>query len=65
MKTECSCRDGERCNLDEDGTLCPLMQATQDYWLKQWNAASPTERMTQMQADAELIDAGRGHLVAS
>ena len=63
-KRECACQSGERCDsIDEDGSYCPLMQAEADYWRQAWNNASPAERKTQTEIDAELIDAGRGHLV--
>lgn len=57
-------RDGQ-CDAN-DGEPCDACEAERDaerkYWLGRWKVASPAERDPEKYR-ADLIDAGRGHLV--
>jgi hypothetical protein len=65
-KIECNADLGHPCDAD-DGEPCPECRGEVAYWLGQFNATPASVRrldtMTKPELDAELIDAGRGHLV--
>lgn len=54
------CRDPE---TDEPCGQCQAAEANErDYWLAEYRALTPGERMTEEERNQELTDAGRGHL---
>jgi len=55
----CDANDGFPCNKCEAG-----LEAEAAYWLAQYRAAPASEKMSKEQYEAELHDAGRGHLIA-
>ncbi len=64
--TECMAQEnGEWCRDDDDGNPCPTCEAERNaeaaYWLGQWKAASPEEKLGREEFEAQLRDAGRSH----
>jgi hypothetical protein len=62
MTIECNADLDHPCDAD-DGEPCQACCEEHDYW-RRYFAGMPREYMrTQSEIDAELVDAGRGHLV--
>jgi hypothetical protein len=66
MTVECNADLGRPCDAD-DGEPCPSCRAEFTYWKDQWDRTPEAVRrldiMSKEELDAELVDAGRGHLV--
>lgn len=60
---DCNADLDHPCDAD-DGNPCPSCCEEHDYWRRYFAGAPREDMRPQSEIDADLVDAGRGHLVS-